>query len=81
MEKSGRFWPSEIDRQNRTTRLHVAVSQPPEEPYRNDTGIVSYTLVESEEVINARLERDFPLFRFAQWGKRIIGLTGGVNEV
>jgi hypothetical protein len=81
MEKDGKIWPTELDRHERSTRIHVAISQPEGQPYSVYAGTVSCVVVESEEQVEARLERNFPLYRLAQYGRRLLGLAGGGDEI
>ena len=58
------------------------MTQPEDEPYRVDVGTVEHVVSESAKGVQTRLERDFPLYRLVQSGKRLLHLTGGsVSEV
>ena len=75
----GRLWPSEEDRKPLRDTFCVPVSALTAVEYL--PGSAELTVVEQPDSVDERLRAQFPLYRLARFGQRILGMKVGVNEV
>lgn len=80
MEKVGRFWPQDEDREPRTSNFHVPCSALTTADADYVPGSVMVSVTETPERVQDRLGEQFPLYRVAQAAGRLIG-RGESNEV
>lgn len=81
MEKDGRFWTTDIDAQPRVDIFNVPRSPLLRQGGEYVPGTVSIRVEETPESIEARLKENFPLYRVASWGRKLLGLSGVEDEV
>ena len=80
MEKTGKFWPHEEDRQPRTSNFHVPRSALSASETDYVPGTIAVSVIETPERVQDRLEEQFPLYRVAHKLGRLVG-RGGEHEV
>lgn len=72
----GRFWPTEADRQPYVTRFWVQNGPLIRDEFDVQTpGVSSVVITETFVETSERLNQQFPLYRIAALGKRILGVT------
>jgi len=80
MQKKGKWWPTDNDKQPTVSVFHVprsTLTSPQAEYIPGQQGI---TITETHAHVEERLKDTFPLYRIAAYGRKILNITQGTKK-